>query len=143
MDVESSRDYSSSSTEESQKRKRSKDKKRKKEKKEKSHKVKKSKRSKSEKKQKSREKDKERGPVQLSKVRVPAQCSVGARSCCGWTSRDQLKGWRSCHHERRSAPEYSCSMVLAMEISLRARCPCLQHLAGDGEQYSVISGKKV
>ena len=75
MDMESSRDHSSSSSEDGRKRKKDKDRKSKKEKKDKAHKVKKSKRSKSEKKQKSRERDRERGPVQLSKVsQAERQC---------------------------------------------------------------------
>ena len=97
MDMESSRDYSSSSTEDGRKRKKEKDKKSKKEKKDKAHKVKKSKRSKSEKKQKSRERDRERGPVQLSKVRKLASRLCGSQiHAVGGPHYDQVKRCRTC-----------------------------------------------
>ncbi len=99
MDMESSRDNSSSSSGEGGKRKKGKDKKSKKEKKDKAHKVKKSKRSKSEKKQKSR--DREKGPVQLSKVRELASMQWCNYIHADWTSLKPGGILAACWHVRQ------------------------------------------
>ena len=96
MDMESSRDDSSSGTDEDRKRKKNKDKKSKKEKKDKAHKVKKAKHGKSEKRRKSHEKDKERGPVQLSKVRESRQPVIRHLSC-GYSPSGDIKSVHATH----------------------------------------------